>query len=65
MTNFHFFTLFPKNIIIFACMETKELTAADVWAMFAESDRKRKENELGGIVESIVIPGIKGCCAKA
>jgi hypothetical protein len=26
-------------------MEKKKLTAEDVWAMFAESDRQRKENE--------------------
>jgi hypothetical protein len=26
-------------------MEKKELTSADIWVMFAESDRQRKENE--------------------
>jgi hypothetical protein len=42
---FVFSTCFPKNFVILTAMKKKELTAADVWAMFAESDRQRKENE--------------------
>jgi hypothetical protein len=43
--DFIFPALFPKDIIIFARMKKKELTAADVWAMFAESDRRMQETE--------------------
>jgi hypothetical protein len=40
-----FFICFSKIFIIFAFMEKKELTAADVWAMFAETDKRMKETD--------------------